>query len=290
MKVYQHQNFQYVTIAEIQKSEIKKIDISMAAQPKESLESFYGRQSVKPDILTNAGFFAMSTGESVFTIVDNGVEYSVDNKHLYGFGINNDSDIQFGKYEAGKFYDFICGYPVLVIDGKPFVTNIGSEIAYKARRTMLAIDDTRVLIIVVDNPGMTLKEAQNLVVSLGCKYAINLDGGGSTRMLYRGNVIADAGWSRPVDSMLAVYINDNPQKILYRVQVGAYSKEPNAIAMRNKIRAIGDEIGAGYSNAYVRKIDGLYKVQVGAFSNRNNADKVVDDLRCHGFSSYVTTN
>ena len=196
MKVYTHSKYNYVTIAEIPLADIEKLDIAMCAQPKESLEKFYKRQERKPELLTNAGFFATSTGASVFTIVDEGKEYSVDPNNAY------------------------------------------------------------------------------------------LDGGGSARMMVDGKTKVGTAWSRPVDSVVAVYLK---QQILYRVQAGAFSKEANAVRLRDKIRAMNDTIGAGYAKAYVRQIDGIYKVQVGAFSKRENAERVQDDLTARGFSCYVTT-
>ena len=44
---------------------------------------------------------------------------------------------------------------------------------------------------------------------------------------------------------------------------------------------------AGYSDAYVRLIDGLYKVQVGAYSIKSNADKVLKDLKAKGFNGFI---
>lgn len=286
MKVYTHSKYNYVTIAEIPLADIEKLDIAMCAQPKESLEKFYKRQERKPELLTNAGFFATSTGASVFTIVDEGKEYSVGPNNAYGFGINGGTKIEYGKYESGKYHDFVCGYPVLVVDGKPFETNTGSEISYKARRTVMALRNGTLLMIVVDDPGLTFTALKSMLVEMRCDYAINLDGGGSARMMVDGKTKVGTAWSRPVDSVLAVYLK---QQILYRVQAGAFSKEANAIRLRDKIRAMNDTIGAGYAKAYVRQIDGIYKVQVGAFSKRENAERVQDDLTARGFSCYVTT-
>ena len=98
---------------------------------------------------------------------------------------------------------------------------------------------------------------------------------------------SQGGQSRPVDNVVAVYLQD--VRTIYRVQTGAFSKKPNADKLMQSIRKLPDEIGAGYANAYVRQVDGLYKVQVGAFSKKAGAERVVEDLAKLGYSSFITT-
>lgn len=70
--------------------------------------------------------------------------------------------------------------------------------------------------------------------------------------------------------------------ILYRVQVGAYSKKGNATSMATKVEK------AGFST-YLVKVDSLYKVQVGAFASKENAEKQKQALITKGFDAFVTT-
>jgi exopolysaccharide biosynthesis protein len=52
-------------------------------------------------------------------------------------------------------------------------------------------------------PGINLNEFANMLQSLGCTNAINLDGGGSTSLVINGNLTVrpgDAGVERPVIS------------------------------------------------------------------------------------------
>lgn len=290
MKVYTHQTYNYVTIAEIPRGEIEKIDIAICKQPKETLEEYSERQDRHPDVLINGGFFALSTGETVFTLVDDGTEVSVDANYLEGIGISGDSDIQFSKYkELDNFRDFICGYPVLVKNGKSFSSKVGSELNYKARRSMLGFNDETIWVVTVDSPGLAFSSMKRIMLDLGASYAINLDGGGSTRMLVSGQVYAAAPSNRAVDSVIAFYLKKDEKK-LFRVQAVAFTREENAIRLRNKIRSINDSINAGYKNAYVRVVDGLYKVQVGAYSNHENAEKVTYNLSLHGYPCYVTVD
>ncbi len=70
--------------------------------------------------------------------------------------------------------------------------------------------------------------------------------------------------------------------VLYRVQVGAYSKKANADAMLEKLKKAGFD-------TYMVQVDGLYKVQVGAYAKKSNADAMAAKLKAAGFDTYITT-
>jgi Phosphodiester glycosidase len=81
-------------------------------------------------------------------------------------------------------------------------------------RTLAGVtDEGRLLLVTVDgrrpgwSVGMTLPEASRLMRSLGARDALNLDGGGSTTMTIRGEVVnrpSDRVGERPVSN--AVYV------------------------------------------------------------------------------------
>lgn len=72
-------------------------------------------------------------------------------------------------------------------------------------------------------------------------------------------------------------------KVLYRVQTGAFKNKSNADALAAKVRSAGFE-------TYVTIVDGLYKVQVGAYSKKANATAQAAKLKAAGFDCFVTTN
>ena len=71
--------------------------------------------------------------------------------------------------------------------------------------------------------------------------------------------------------------------ILYRVQVGAYSKKSNCDAQMKKLKSAGFD-------TYVVKFDNLYRVQTGAYSKRANAEVQMKKVMAAGFDAYITTN
>lgn len=75
---------------------------------------------------------------------------------------------------------------------------------------------------------------------------------------------------------------DESNDVLYRVQVGAFSKKENAETMQKHVKE------AGY-DSFIVKIDELYKVQLGAFKYKENATKFVSELKYAGFMAYVVT-
>lgn len=288
MEIIKPANYSCATIYKMKKAEIEKIDFSICAQPRETLESFYKRQTVKPDVLCNGGFFSMSDGSTIFTFVDEGREISVNKTYLEGFGITGNKELTLSLYNK-NYRDFINGYPVLMKGGRLVSTSIGSEINYKARRTILGMDNTYIYLIAVEDPGYAFNTVKRLLQELGVIDAINLDGGGSTRVLVNGERKTANIYSRPVDNVVAFYFKKEEKKTIYRVQTGAFSKRENAEAYCKQIQNIPDAINAGYKNAYIRFIDGLYKVQVGAFGVKANAERVLNDLKNKGYSAFITT-
>ena len=49
----------YINIVQIPLDEINKIDFDICQEPKETIAHYYDRQEIKPDVVCNAGFFAM---------------------------------------------------------------------------------------------------------------------------------------------------------------------------------------------------------------------------------------
>lgn len=283
-----------VIVTKTKKSDIQKIDFAVCAEPTQTLENYYAKQAIKPDILTNGGFFSMSNGATIFDFVDEGRVVSTEDWIEYGFGIDSNNNLLYGKDSAQIWRDFISAYPPLVVNGEKQTITMATEISGKARRTILGYDDEYIYTISIDSPGVTLAESAIIAQQEGCKYAINLDGGGSTRLLYQGKVYAAGSYNRPVDSVVAIYFKQQeevqpPQQptetILYRVQVGAFSSKPNA---ENYCKTI-QSLGSNYKNAFVKFIAPYYKVQVGAFSVKQNAENMMNDLKSKGYNAFIVS-
>lgn len=226
MKVYTHSKYSYVKVAEIPKDEIRKIDFALCKQPTETLSSFYNRQTDKPAIVANAGFFNMTTGGTVFNYVNEGQTISYNQSYQWGMGIIGDNTMQYGWLKAKSWRDFIGGYPVLLDNKRKCDYSYASEINYKARRTAIGYNDDTIFIVCVETPGMAFPALQDLMLDVGCKYAINLDGGGSTKMLHNGKSVTKDDTNRAIDNVVAIYLKAEAQKQTKDIDVTyqAYTK------------------------------------------------------------------
>lgn len=207
MRIYYYQNQKYIIVAEIDKDEAYRLDFATCKEPRETLQSFYDRQSTKPTLLVNAGFFNMSNGDPVFNFVDESKIEASSNQYKWGMGIKGDNELIYGNQFQHQWRDFMSGYPNMIDGGKKVVINFAKEINYKARRTMLGYNKSKIFVVCVEDPGITFDIAQSILLDLGCEYAINLDGGGSTNMLINGIKKTKDPYNRAVDNVFAVYSN-----------------------------------------------------------------------------------
>jgi N-acetylmuramoyl-L-alanine amidase len=213
MELYEPTGKQYVHIAKISKHEIDKIGIEIANQPRETLQSFYNRQTKKPDLVTNLGLFGMnSQGLPCFSLVSNYKEYAYDGLRTEGFGITDGNELLYGEHKERDWKDFCSSYPMLIKDSKKTTITYATELSYKTRRTCVGYNKDNIYVICVDAPGMTFNELQDLGMSLGLQYMLNADGGGSTRMMHNGETVTNGLENRAVDNFLVVYLKEEASK------------------------------------------------------------------------------
>ncbi|MGE5628592.1 MAG: phosphodiester glycosidase family protein [Solirubrobacterales bacterium] len=83
--------------------------------------------------------------------------------------------------------------PALIVNGKPAFEGNGAQ-GITARTAIGQKEDGSILLLVIDGrrinmPGATLHDVQKIMLDYGAYNATNLDGGSSTTMYYKGNVI-----------------------------------------------------------------------------------------------------
>ena len=106
----------------------------------------------------------------------------------------------------------IGGGPVLVVDGQVCVNGqaerFRSDVTASCRpRSAVGLAaNGEVILLAVQNPGMTLKELAATMVKLGARSAMNLDGGGSTAIVVGGQLLNDPsdGCERAVSNAVLV--------------------------------------------------------------------------------------
>lgn len=127
-----------------------------------------------------------------------------------------------------RLAEAIGGLPRIVRDGRISVESQaegGSDSFTNNRHPRTAIgfnaDTSRFFFVTVDgrqpgySDGMTLPELANFMRELGCVQALNLDGGGSTTMVVRGQIVnhpSDAAGERAVANALLLICSAPPGK------------------------------------------------------------------------------
>lgn len=289
----------YIHVVKIDKSEIDKIDFAICKDPRETIGNFVSRQKVKPDYICNAGFFNMKNGNTIFNVVE---EFSRKSNYQYykdGIGTKDGINLVYGNVDDGGYKDFVTGYPCLVENNNVLPLTYAKEISYRAARTALGYNDTHVYIVCIDKgngkPGMSLTELANYMKSIGCKYAVNLDGGGSSRLHGPDNKpINVPSENRAVDSVFCVYLKKVRQNsaVMELARCGIITDTDYWNGVMN-----GDiKLSTSNLEALMKKmadtlqlcqLDNLYRVQVGAFSKKENAKNMLEDLKDKGFSGYI---
>lgn len=120
--------------------------------------------------------------------------------------------------DVGEIVQAVGGGPRLLRDGAVSLEHklerfSDSFSATRHPRTGVGINGKQLFLVTVDgrqpgySAGMTLREFAELFLNLGCTEAINLDGGGSTTMVVRGQVVNSPsdGAERKVANALALY-------------------------------------------------------------------------------------
>ncbi len=112
--------------------------------------------------------------------------------------------------------------PRLIADGRPLTTNEGFNAALREPRhprTFVGQDGLRLWWVVVDgrdawhSSGLTLDETRNVAAAMGLKDVLNLDGGGSSALWWRGSIV-----NRPSDG--------KERPLPYAVTFGPFSATP----------------------------------------------------------------
>ena len=168
----------------------------------------------------------------------------------------------------------------------------------KRGRTLMGIDDDGNVIIYVCKDGtshaLTATQCREKMLEIGCKYAVMLDGGGSSQCDFsNGEYIRS---TRAVANYICIWeqAEEKPEpdpepekKVYYRVQVGAFSKKQNAENYKLTM------VELGYKDAFVKAVTQpngttLYKVQIGSFGVYENAKNLEAKLEAQGINAFVS--
>ncbi len=137
--------------------------------------------------------------------------------------------------DVGKIFQAIGGLPRIIKDGQNVVSQTyqregaSSSFTYSRHpRTAIGFskDSAKIYFITVDgrqatSAGMTLDELANFMLTLGVWHGVNLDGGGSTTMVVRGQIVnspSDATGERAVSNAILI-VSSAPLDTLNEIQI-----------------------------------------------------------------------
>jgi|WetSurMetagenome_2_1015567.scaffolds.fasta_scaffold44775_2 exopolysaccharide biosynthesis protein len=172
---------------------------------------------------------AVPSGGFLVQGIGNGAKWLNSNVHV-GDSIRLEFKVTDSRGHTVKFDSndsAVNGGPGLVVDGKPDIRPVADGLVHpddssfllrwgvqRHPRTMAGIDaQNRILLVTVDGHqpghslGLSLTEGARLMIGLGAVNAMNLDGGGSTAMVVKGELISspsDPAGERPVGDAIFI--------------------------------------------------------------------------------------
>ena len=196
--------WQHLNLLEINPKR-RKLSLAFVTDSLVATSSMAARESALAAV--NAGFFNMQKGGSVSLLkVDGNIVNASDPKHVAdksfilkgALVLGPGKRVRVESAQADSLY-FSRKYPSVLLTG-PMLLEDGAEVALSKTpfndnrhpRTCVCITDERqVLLLTADGRnaqalGLSLPELRSLLSELGCRDAVNLDGGGSTTMWILG--------------------------------------------------------------------------------------------------------
>lgn len=204
-------------LQKIKRSDIEKVDFYITPNNKrESIYTVFER--MKPDYIINAVLYDMKTGTNITNVEDEnktqGYMFSQN-----GIGIEGASNLIWvdrqTAIKSSAIRDFMAGAPTLVVDGKKLLDSgkdTSSVFNTKHVRSYIGFDDNYLYLGATDREKMTCSTLADLCLKANMKYAINLDGGGSSicgKMDYdtgKIEIINNPTENRPNPSWILVYL------------------------------------------------------------------------------------
>ena len=193
-------------IVTIGNDEIEKIDIVQLGG--RTMKQWYDKQENKPDYMINASLW--DDKGAIGTIWQNGK--LVRNEGTgYGFGINIAGGFGFGDPWNIDWQNYITGYPALIKDGQKTVDSVDSYVmTSKSKRSIVASAGNNIYLIAAT--GMTVAQLKYFCHNKGFYNAINLDGGGSSRLMIGDKAVNSPTDDRKCPNAICVWLKKDNKK------------------------------------------------------------------------------
>lgn len=162
--------------------DLAKIDFVNKSMTAKEVYNIY-----KPSVFINACLYDMATSTNITKVEDENKSHG----YLFsdwGIGIRADNTLEWLSYNKAlrdnDIKDFIAGSPTLVEYGLAKLdwgNKVSTQIQGKAYRSAIGFNEDDLFLFSSENK-MTLEELSLYMQRIGCRWAINLDGGGSCHL------------------------------------------------------------------------------------------------------------
>ena len=174
------------------------------------------------DIICNLTLYVLANGINFVSVEDENVKDGYLGGD--GIGIVGKKNLTWctakEAYASEDIRDFCGGFPPLVKDGKKFVDKDGkfywgakysSYVDGTHKRVLIGFNKGLLILVATDN-AITLHKAADIMISFGCDYAINGDGGLWSPHLQKGNKVIRQGY-RKNPTWLLIYLDKRKEFI-----------------------------------------------------------------------------
>lgn len=198
-------NFRYcgrLKVLDIPNSNIKKVKIVNLGNL--TMNEWYDVQTDKPKYMLNASLW--DEQGPIGTIWLDG-KLIRNEGNGFGFGVNTAGDWGFSNPWDVTWNDYITGYPSLIYKGQKTDLKVDNYVQNtKTKRSVVACAGSYLYFITADS--LTIEELKEELYNFGAFHAINLDGGGSSRLLVDGEAVNRPTDDRECKLAIAVWTKD----------------------------------------------------------------------------------
>ncbi len=211
----------------IKLTDIDRVEL-IGGTVRRTVAQVFKRMKEKPDYLINAGMYDMKSGLTVCDTIVDGVLLNGGNYTDKGFAWDDNNlepeDTAAAKIRGYRY--FLGGSPSLLWNGRLNIDGKGFDKYFlnsaKSVRIGMGITDKE-LVICFPAAAKTLGSFAGMMAAAGCKYAINLDGGGSTRVMQNvgGKLqqLSSNRENRANSTWLAIYLKKRGENQVSRKKV-----------------------------------------------------------------------
>lgn len=252
-----------------------------------TMDEWYAQQAEKPDVMMNASLW---DGKGAIGTIWQAGQLVRNEGTGFGFGVNKAGGWGFGDPWAVSWQDYITGYPALMRDGKALNHSVDSYVmTAKTKRSVIAAAGDRLYLIAAD--GMTVAQLRAALVQFGVYSAINLDGGGSARLMVDGKAVNNPTDNRRCPNAIAIWTYDEQKeddKMERKVflGVGHGGKDPGASGGGLKEKDITLTMALA-CKAELEK----HGIKVGMSRVKDEDDPLTEEIReCNAFDPEVAVD